>query len=422
MADQIRAPKGVVEYVPPGSSDFLAIRQALLEVSQLAGFHYVELPVFEDTQLYVRGVGESTDVVSKEMYTFEDRGGRSLTLRPEGTAGLVRSVIENSLDRGPLPVKLSYAGPFFRAERPQKGRYRQFHQFGIEAIGSQDPSIDAEVISVAVEGFRSIGITDYKILINSLGDVESREAYRSTLVEYLADFDLDEPTRDRLASNPLRILDDKRPEMKPIIDGAPTIEDSLTVDAREHFDAVKHYLDALNIEYTVEPKLVRGLDYYLHTTFEFVHARLGAQSAIGGGGRYDGLQAQLGGQDLGGVGFGLGIDRLILAAEAEGVELSNPSAIEVFVVPMDAESAVHGLTVASALRAQGVVTELSFDQRSLKSALRHADRAGANFAVLVQANDFEAGTVSLKNLQEGTQENLEIAQIVDRIKGEQHDA
>jgi len=291
MNDKIAAPKGVPEYLPPDSAAFLAIRDALTRPAVLAGYGYVELPVFEETALFVRGVGESTDVVSKEMYTFEDRGGRSLTLRPEGTAGVIRSVIEHGLDRGQLPVKLWYAGPFFRAERPQHGRYRQLQQFGIEAIGSDDPALDAEVIAIADDGYRSLGLTGYRLELTSLGCARCRPAYREKLTAFLAGLDLDEATQERARVNPLRVLDDKREQVRSQLDDAPLMLDNLCEECASHFAAVRTLLEGLDVKYEINARMVRGLDYYTRTTFEFVHDGLGAQSGIGGGGRYDGLMA-----------------------------------------------------------------------------------------------------------------------------------
>ena len=319
MPDKLYAPKGVPEYLPPDSAVFRAVHEALAAPAIAAGYGYVELAVFEDTSLFVRGVGESTDVVSKEMYTFTDRGGRSLTLRPEGTAGVMRSVIEHGLDRGQLPVKLWYAGPFFRAERPQHGRYRQLQQFGVEAIGSDDPALDAEVITIADDGYRSLGLTGFRLEVTSLGCAECRPPYRELLVAFLAGLDLDEATRQRAALNPLRVLDDKRPEVQAQLADAPLIIDHLCADCAAHFAEVRGLLDATGVQHVVNPRMVRGLDYYTRTTFEFVHDGLGAQSGMGGGGRYDGLMAELGGQELSGIGFGLGVDRTFLACRAEGL-------------------------------------------------------------------------------------------------------
>ncbi len=311
-------PKGVPDYVPPESAAFVAVRSGLLDAARRAGYSDIELPIFEDTALFARGVGESTDVVTKEMYTFTDRGDRSLTLRPEGTACVVRAVIENGLDRGALPVKLCYAGPFFRYERPQAGRYRQMQQVGVEAIGIDDPALDAEVIAVADAGFRSLGLDGFRLEITSLGDNTCRPQYRELLQEFLFQLDLDEETRKRAEINPLRVLDDKRPEVRAITADAPVMLDHLSDVAKQHFETVLGYLDALGVPFVINPRMVRGLDCYTKTTFEFVHDGLGAQSGIGGGGRYDGLMRHLGGQDLSGIGFGVGVDRTLAGVEGRG--------------------------------------------------------------------------------------------------------
>ncbi len=286
---EFQAPKGVPDYLPPDSAQFVGVRDGLLDAARRAGYGDIELPIFEDTALFARGVGESTDVVSKEMYTFADRGDRSVTLRPEGTAGVMRAVIEHGLDRGPLPVKLCYAGPFFRYERPQAGRYRQLQQVGVEAIGVDDPALDAEVIAIADAGFRSLGLDGFRLEITSLGDDSGRPQYRELLQDFLFKLDLDEETRRRAEINPLRVLDDKRPKVREMTADAPVMLDHLSDVAKQHFETVLAHLDALSVPYVVNPRMVRGLDYYTKTTFEFVHDGLGAQSGIGGGGRYDGL-------------------------------------------------------------------------------------------------------------------------------------
>ncbi|HTM85240.1 MAG TPA: histidine--tRNA ligase, partial [Mycobacterium sp.] len=328
------APKGVPDYVPPASAGFVAVRDGLLAAARRAGYGDIELPIFEDTALFARGVGESTDVVSKEMYTFLDRGERSVTLRPEGTAGVMRAVIEHGLDRGQLPVKLCYSGPFFRYERPQAGRYRQLQQVGVEAIGVDDPTLDAEVIAVADAGFRSLGLDGFRLEITSLGDDTCRPEYRELLQQFLFGLDLDDETRRRAEINPLRVLDDKRPAMRELTAAAPVLLDHLSDTAKQHFDTVLAHLDALGVPYVINPRMVRGLDYYTKTTFEFVHDGLGAQSGIGGGGRYDGLMRQLGGQDLSGIGFGLGVDRTMLALRAEGKLVGDTARVDVFGVPL----------------------------------------------------------------------------------------
>ncbi len=325
----------------------------LLSAARRAGYGDIELPIFEDTALFARGVGESTDVVSKEMYTFADRGDRSVTLRPEGTAGVVRAVIEHGLDRGALPVKLCYAGPFFRYERPQAGRYRQLQQVGIEAIGVDDPALDAEVIAIADAGFRALGLDGFRLEITSLGDDTCRPQYRELLQEFLFGLDLDEETRRRAEINPLRVLDDKRPEVQAMTADAPVMLDHLSDAAKQHFDTVLAHLDALGVPYVINPRMVRGLDYYTKTTFEFVHDGLGAQSGIGGGGRYDGLMRELGGQDLSGIGFGLGVDRTLLALRAEGKSAGETTRCDVFGVPLGEPAKLRLAMLAASLRAQG---------------------------------------------------------------------
>ena len=414
MSD-FQAPKGVPDYLPPESAEFVAVRDGLLEAARRAGYGDVELPIFEETALFARGVGESTDVVSKEMYTFADRGDRSVTLRPEGTAGVMRAVIEHGLDRGALPVKLCYAGPFFRYERPQAGRYRQLQQVGIEAIGVDDPALDAEVIAVADAGFRSLGLADFRLEITSLGDDSCRPQYRELLQQHLLGLDLDEATRDRARINPLRVLDDKRPQVREQTAGAPVLLDHLSEAAQQHFDTVLAHLDALAVPYVVNPRLVRGLDYYTKTTFEFVHDGLGAQSGIGGGGRYDGLMAQLGGQDLSGIGFGLGVDRTMLALRAEGRPVGDATRCEVFGVPLGERAKLEIAKVAAALRAAGVRTDLAYGDRGVKSAMRAADRSGARVALVAGDRDIEAGTLGVKDLSTGDQIDVALNDVVAEV-------
>jgi histidyl-tRNA synthetase len=417
MAQQkISAPKGVSEYTPPRSSSFEFVRESLIAPARNAGYQLIELPVFEDTDLFKRGVGESTDVVSKEMYTFEDRGGRSITLRPEGTAGVMRSVIEHGLDRGQLPVKVWYSGQFFRAERPQAGRYRQFYQVGIEAIGLDDPAIDAEVIAIADAGFKALGLEKYRLELTSLGDAQSRAAHKVDLLKFIATLDLDEATAARAAINPLRLFDDKREEMKKAMADAPLLINYLNDSSRKHFNQVIEYLDALNISFTLNPRMVRGLDYYTGTTFEFVHELLGAQSGIGGGGRYDGLMEQLGGQSLSGIGFGLGVDRALLAAEAEGVIGSDSFVSDLFIIPLGEKAKVQALTIASSLRAKGKKVEIAFGDRALKGAMKGADKNGAMHVIVVGDSEISSGTVLLKEMKSGAETSVKIDSLFEALE------
>jgi histidyl-tRNA synthetase len=399
-----QAPKGIPDYLPPDSAQFVAVREGLLSSARRAGYGDIELPIFEDTALFARGVGESTDVVSKEMYTFADRGERSVTLRPEGTAGVIRAVIQHRLDRGALPVKLCYSGPFFRYERPQAGRYRQLQQVGVEAIGVDDPALDAEVIAVADSGFRSLGLDGFRLELTSLGDDTCRPAYRELLQAFLFKLDLDEETRRRAEINPLRVFDDKRPEVREMTADAPLMLDHLSDTAKQHFESVQANLDALGIPYVINPRMVRGLDYYTKTTFEFVHDGLGAQSGIGGGGRYDGLMRRLGGQDVSGIGFGLGVDRTLLALQAEGKTAAGAElGVQVFGVPLGEAAKLELVKLAARLRAAGVRVDLAYGDRGLKGAMKAADRSGAKFALVAGDRDIEAGTIGVKDLSTGEQ-------------------
>ena len=401
ILSKFQAPKGVSEYFPPNSNQFEYVRDQLLRTARLAGYNLIELPVFEDTEVFTRGVGESTDVVSKEMYTFEDRGGRSITLRPEGTAGVMRAVIEHNLDRGQLPVKLFYTGPFFRAERPQAGRYRQFYQVGIEAIGYTDPEIDVEVIAVADSAFKALGLTKYKLNITSLGDTESRQAHRKDLMKYIAGLDLDEATSARAQINPLRLFDDKRTEIKELMAKAPLLLNYLNKESVQHFESVKNILNDIGIKYQVNPYMVRGLDYYTGTTFEFVHEMLGAQSGIGGGGRYDGLMNSLGGSDVSGIGFGLGVDRILMACQAEGSLPDNLNQIELFIAPISHPAKALAFKLLTQLRIAGISCDMAFGDRALKGAMKAADKSGAKYGLVIGDDEINSGMGQLKLMSSG---------------------
>jgi histidyl-tRNA synthetase len=413
--EKIQAPKGVREYLPPESQSFEWVREQLIAPAKAAGYQLMELPVFEDTNLFSRGVGESTDVVSKEMYTFEDRGGRSITLRPEGTAGVMRAVIEQNLDRGQLPVKVWYSGQFFRAERPQAGRYRQFYQVGIEAIGIDDPALDAEVIAIADRGFKNLGLKNYRLEITSLGDSQSRAAHRVDLLKFISTLQLDEATAARAEINPLRLFDDKRPEMQAAMASAPILLDYLSPASAQNFAAVQKYLTAMGIAFTINPRMVRGLDYYTGTTFEFIHPDLGAQSGIGGGGRYDGLMETLGGQALSGIGFGLGVDRALLAAIAESTVPSQEFTSDLFIIPLGDESKEAVLSIAQGLRTQGIQTEIAFGDRALKGAMKAADKSGARYVIVLGESELAAGSVELKRMSDGVTSSIKIDQLQDEL-------
>jgi histidyl-tRNA synthetase len=415
---KIQAPKGVSEYFPPRSQYFELVRETLIQSARTAGYSLMELPVFEDTELFKRGVGESTDVVSKEMYTFEDRGGRSITLRPEGTAGVMRSVIENNLDKLSLPIKVWYSGAFFRAERPQAGRYRQFYQVGIEAIGLNDPEIDFEVIAVADRAFKKLGLKSYRLEITSLGDAQSRASHRKDLVAFISKLNLDEGTVARAALNPLRLFDDKRPEIQEAMKDAPLLLDYLSPESAESFAKVQELLTAANIGFTINPRMVRGLDYYTGTTFEFVSDKLGAQSGIGGGGRYDGLMAELGGNDLSGIGFGLGVDRVLLACEAEGIfdTAENKSDLDLFIIALSASEKSFVSNLINQLRDNGVSCDMAYGDRALKGAMKSADKSGARYSAVIGSDEIKSGNLALKDMKTGELKEVRISTLTTEFK------
>jgi histidyl-tRNA synthetase len=408
-----QAPKGVSEYVPPRSAVFEEAREAFADSARRACYGAMETAVFEDTALFIRGVGESSDVVRKEMYSFEDRGGRDLALRPEFTAGVLRSVLEHNLHKGALPVKVWTSGPAFRYERPQAGRHRQFYQFDLEAIGTEDPAVDAETIAVAWDAYQALGLQQYTLLLNSLGDRTCRPVYREALQRFLRGLDLDAETRERIEINPLRVLDDKRPEVREQLANAPVMTDYLCGDCKTHHDTVRGLLDNLGIPFTDAPRLVRGLDYYNRTTYEFDHALLGAQSGIGGGGRYDGLSEDIGGPPLPGIGFAVGLDRIVLAIESERRAVSPTTGCQVFGVPLGEDARADVLTLITALRRAGVRADMAFGGRGLKGAMKAADRSGAAFAALIGAAERRNETVRMRDLKTGDQHDVAAAEAVE---------
>jgi histidyl-tRNA synthetase len=412
------APKGVPDYVPPRSEQLLAVREAMAAPLRLAGYGYLELPVFEDTALFARGVGETTDVVSKEMFTFADRGGRSVTLRPEGTVGAVRAALEAGLERGALPVKLWYAGPMFRYEQPQSGRQRQFTQVGAEALGSQDPALDAEVVALADQAYRSLGLRQTALHLATLGDPEDRAGYGRDLRDWLRQRigGLDAETDRRIELNPLRVLDDKRPEVREATADAPLLSDVIGDAAREHHEAVRRHLTDLGVAFVDDPRLVRGLDYYRRTTFEFIHPLLGAQSTIGAGGRYDGLSEAIDGPPLPGIGWALGVDRTLLALEAEGALPEAEPAAAVFFVPLGGAAKARAVTWTGDLRRAGVAADLAYGDRGLKGAMKAADRSGARYAVVLGERDLEAGVAQLKDLRSGEQDAVPLQELVTTVR------
>ncbi|MFJ8001579.1 histidine--tRNA ligase [Streptomyces sp. NPDC096310] len=411
-----QAPKGTYDLIPPVSATFLAVREAIAAPLKNSGYGYVETPGFENVELFARGVGESTDIVSKEMYAFETKGGDKLALRPEGTASVLRAALEANLHKaGNLPVKLWYSGSYYRYERPQKGRYRHFSQVGAEAIGVEDPALDAELIVLADQAYRSLGLRNFRILLNSLGDKECRPVYREALQGFLRGLDLDEETRRRIEINPLRVLDDKRADVQKQLVGAPMLRDYLCDACKAYHEEVRELLTVQGVAFEDDEKLVRGLDYYTRTTFEFVHDGLGAQSAVGGGGRYDGLSEMLGGPALPSVGWALGVDRTVLALEAEGVELDIPPATSVYAIPLGEEARRKLFGVVMELRAAGVATDFAFGGRGLKGAMKSANRSGARYTLVAGERDLAEGVAQLKDMESGEQTALALDTLVAEV-------
>ncbi|WP_395575535.1 histidine--tRNA ligase [Streptomyces sp. BK79] len=412
-----KAPKGTYDLLPPDSAKFLAVREAIAAPLRNSGYGYIETPGFENVELFARGVGESTDIVTKEMYVFETKGGDRLALRPETTAPVLRAVLEANLHKaGNLPVKVWYSGSQYRYERPQKGRYRHFSQVGAEAIGAEDPALDAELIILADQSYRALGLRNFRILLNSLGDQECRPVYRAALQDFLRGLDLDEETLRRAEINPLRVLDDKRPDVQKQLTDAPLLRDYLCDACKAYHEEVRELITAAGVLFEDDPKLVRGLDYYTRTTFEFVHDGLGSQSAVGGGGRYDGLSEMIGGPSLPSVGWALGVDRTVLALEAEGIELDIPSATSVFAVPLGEEARRVLFAKVTELRKNGVAADFSYGGKGLKAAMKAANRSGARYALVLGERDLAEGVVQLKDMESGEQSAIGVNEIVAELE------
>ncbi|QBI21476.1 histidine--tRNA ligase [Egibacter rhizosphaerae] len=406
--DLPRGIKGAPDWLPPDARAFEHVERTVLDTAARAGYERVRTPIFEPTEVFARGVGESTDVVQKEMYTFLDKGDRSLTLRPEGTAGVMRAALEANVPKtGGLPAKWAYAGEFFRQERPQAGRQRQFNQVGIEALGTEDPVVDAETVLLGWEALQRLGLHELVLRINNLGDREDRAAYHEHLNAYLDRFDLPAEVEERRRLNPLRAFDSKAPGMAEIMAEAPVLSDHVSEAAKAHYAQVVELLEAEGVPLTHDPQLVRGLDYYTRTTFEYQAANLGAQSAVGGGGRYDGLAEDLGWPErFPGIGWALGIDRTLLALRTDGVELPETQRVAVFVVAASTDLAPQAFALTSELRRAGTSADLACDGRSLKAQFKAADRSGARYAVVLGQREVEAGEVTVRDLFTGEQRTV----------------
>ena len=415
-----KVPRGTQDILPGQTEKWQKVEQIIRELCNVYRYKELRTPMFEATELFQRSVGETTDVVQKEMYTFEDRGGRSLTLRPEGTASAVRSYVEHKMfGQADQPVKLYYTGPMFRYERQQAGRYRQFVQFGVEAIGSADPAIDAEVIALAMDVYASVGLKDLKLVINSLGDKETRDAHRTALINHfepsIGEFCSD--CQNRLAKNPLRILDCKVDREHPLMASAPALTDYLTEESAKYFEQVKTYLEVLGISYEVDSNLVRGLDYYNHTAFEIMSTSsgFGAITTLCGGGRYNGLVEEVGGPDMPGIGFALSIERLLLALEAEGVTLDIEDGLDMYVVAMGEEAKVKAVELVSSFRAKGISAEMDYLDRKMKAQMKAADRANAKFVIVLGETELEEQAVNVKTMETGDQTKVEFGHLVQYV-------
>ncbi|VDG96716.1 Histidine--tRNA ligase [Lysinibacillus sphaericus] len=419
---KFKVPRGTQDILPAESWKWQKVEQLIREACEVYRYSEIRTPMFEQTELFQRAVGDTTDIVSKEMYTFKDRGDRSMTLRPEGTAPVVRSFVEHKMfgwvDQ---PVKLYYIEPMFRYERQQAGRYRQFVQFGTEAIGSADPAIDAEVIALALEVYKRAGLKDIKLVLNSLGDKDSRTAHRDALVAHFTPH-IDEFCGDcqtRLEKNPLRILDCKVDRDHPLMKTAPSLTDYLNDESRAYFEALKELLTKAGISYELDPNLVRGLDYYNHTAFEIMSTAegFGAITTLCGGGRYNGLSEEIGGPSAPGIGFGMSIERLLLALEAEQVPLTNDDALDVYVVTLGEAAKKEGFQVLQQLRSAGIRADMDYLDRKMKAQMKSADRLQSKWVTVIGEEEVEQQIVQLKNMAEGTQQSVTITELIELIKG-----
>ena len=414
-----KAPKGTKDVLPSQSGKWQYIEAAVRDICARFGYREIRTPIFEHTELFLRGVGDTTDIVQKEMYTFEDKGGRSITLRPEGTAGVVRSFVENSLYADAQPTKMYYlAAPVFRYERPQAGRLREHHQFGIEAFGASGPSIDAEVISVALALLKSLGILGLALNINSIGCRQCRPAYNTALREYLASnqSDMCKSCRERMEINPLRTLDCKEESCRDIVSGAPVMLDCLCDDCAVHFDGLKGYLETAGIEYTINPHIVRGLDYYTKTVFEIISTDIGAQGTVCGGGRYDALVQELGGPSTPGIGFGMGLERLLLVLESLGIALPEAGLCDVCICTMGQAAALAGFQAAALLREAGIKAECDHMGRSLKAQLKYAAKLGAKFVAIIGEDELAKGAAVVRDMQKSEEQTVPLAELNSYIK------
>jgi len=417
MAEINHAVKGTGDVLPKDSHRWQFVEQTMFETARLFGFREIRVPVFEHTEVFSRNVGDTTDVVQKEMYTFDDKGGRSITLRPELTAGVVRSSIEHGLIYDALPQKVCYVGGCYRYEKPQAGRLREFHQFGVECLGASSPAADAEIISLASQVLSSIGIEKISLEINSIGCPTCRKNYQEALKEYFkANIDnLCDTCKDRLGRNPMRILDCKSPVCSKIAQSAPVVIDYLCDDCKEHFEGVKAHLDSMGIRYTVNTHIVRGLDYYTRTVFEFVSGDIGAQSTVCGGGRYDGLISQMGGNPTPALGFAMGIERLLLVLESQNAPIPEPKKCDIYIAPMGKDASVMASKLCGLLRSDGLEAQTDICGRGLKAQMKFADKIGAKYSTVIGDNEIANNKTLVKNMTSGNTTEIDISRFSDEF-------
>lgn len=417
MSEINRAIKGTNDILPSDSYKWQFVENRMLETAKLFGFQEIRIPVFEHTEVFTRSVGDTTDVVQKEMYTFDDKGGRSITLRPEFTAGVIRSAIEKGLVNGALPLKTCYIGGCYRYEKPQAGRLREFHQFGVECIGASAPNADAEVIALAKQVLDSIGIEKISLEINSIGCPECRKNFQNALKEhfYKNIESLCDTCKDRLERNPMRILDCKSPICKKICEDAPVVIDYLCEDCANHFEMVKKHLDAAGIEYTVNPHIVRGLDYYTRTVFEFVSGDIGAQSTVCGGGRYDGLIAQMGGPQTASLGFAMGIERLMMVLESQQTELPKTNDCDLYIVTMGENASLKASELCNDLRVDGFKVQTDINSRGLKAQMKYANKIGAQYTLVLGDTEVDSGKAKLKNMETGEETEISLGTLSQEL-------
>ncbi len=409
-----KAVKGTKDVLPKEVHKIQYIEATVLDTAQKFGYKEIRTPVFEHTELFQRGVGDTTDIVQKEMYSFDDKGGRNITLRPEGTACAARAFLENGLNNEALPQKVCYLASCYRYEKPQAGRLREFHQFGVECFGASSPLADAEIIALAKSVFDELGVKGLSLEINSIGCPKCRAEYHKALKEYFKarQDELCDTCKSRLERNPMRILDCKSPICAEIASSAPVVLDYLCDECKEHFEAVQKYLKAENIEFTVNPKIVRGLDYYTKTVFEFISNSIGAQSAVAAGGRYDGLIEELGGQHTPSLGFGMGIERLMLLMDAQGCEFPESEAPDLFIAALGDRAMLKAIEIASDMRSEGFSCIYDLNERSLRAQMKYADKLSAKFTVVIGDNEVDEGITKLKNMKTGEETEIALATFV----------